>query len=231
MISDEVNNKVVAIVNETLEKARKMWPSKAHLITPLIVGWENKKVGTAGLAYMGRGKVTFNPTYIDQKDFWETTIVHEVAHHIQRWIYPTAKQAHGPEFRYIMSLFGRSGRTHHKMVTEAYKEKHPHEYVCPTCNRSIFVSDILHQRLQIRPRYCTEKNCKRVHKSKNYVGCAIYPKNKLTKEVPAVSFVPRQVVESVKVQNVQPVLQPTQPKKVHGPASLADILGLNPHWK
>lgn len=219
MVSNEIHEKVVKIVNDTLTKAKGIWYGHVDKIGSLSVGWENKKVGTAGLAYRGRSLVTFNPTYVDQPDFWETTIVHEVAHHLQRWIYPRAKQAHGPEFREIMARLGKSGRTHHSMVTDEYKKKHPHEYVCPTCEKSIFVSDIIHRRMQIRSgRFCVATpRCKYARKS-------IVLKTNFKKEVDVKEIIPQSPI----VQ--KPVIPTVQPKKV-GAATLADILGLNPHWK
>jgi len=45
----------------------------------------------------------------------ETTIAHELAHHITHCIWPHCKQWHGPEFRMIMQSIGYSGDTYHNM--------------------------------------------------------------------------------------------------------------------
>ena len=45
----------------------------------------------------------------------ETTIAHELAHHIAHCIWPHCKQWHGPEFRMVMQSIGYSGDTYHNM--------------------------------------------------------------------------------------------------------------------
>lgn len=45
----------------------------------------------------------------------ETTIAHELAHHIADCIWPKATQWHGPEFRMVMQAIGYDGETYHHM--------------------------------------------------------------------------------------------------------------------
>lgn len=159
-VTQDTHNKVVEIVNNTLEKAKKIWPSRAYLISTLLVDWEVKSAGIAGLAYRGRNRVSFNIDYIGQDGFWTNTIVHEVAHHIQWWIYPQAKQAHGPEFRRIMSLMGCSTHTRHSMSTPELVARRPHEYECPICKKSFSLSNIIHKRIQSgQKRWCASTRC------------------------------------------------------------------------
>jgi predicted SprT family Zn-dependent metalloprotease len=77
----------------------------------------------AGFAYYS-DKVEFNLAYFCSHH--NTTelaeiIAHELAHIIQYRIYPRARQAHGPEFRYIMQSIGFAGHTYHSMSVSKAK--------------------------------------------------------------------------------------------------------------
>ena len=218
-VSQETHDKVVKIVNETLDDARRIWKSGAHLILPLTVEWFDNRVKVAGLAHTGRNKVSYNSDYIGQEDFWATTVKHEVAHHIQNWIYPRARQAHGPEFRRVMKLLGCSGRTRHSMSTpkleefKARKRENQIEYVCPTCNKSFHLSRLIHRKIQMgQKRWCAStRTC-------SYAKRVLVLKSQSvnTKEVDVEEIIP----ESHKVNLISP--QPSG--KVIGPAKLSDII-------
>ena len=223
-VTQETHDKVVKIVNDTLEQARGIWKSHAHLIRPLAVEWFNNRVKIAGLAHMSRNKVSYNSNYIDQDDFWATTIKHEVAHHIQHWIYPFARQAHGTEFRQIMQVLGCSGRTYHSMSTpqledfKARKRENQIEYVCPTCNNILHLSNIIHRRIQMGRVYTCNASytCKRARKP--LVMKSLFQ----TKEVSVKEIIPEHKENFVSTPVVP---SPTIPARVVGAANLSDIIG------
>ena len=229
-VPQETHDRVVTIVNETLAKAKTLWPSHAHLILPLSVDWDVGGVRTAGLARIGRNRVSFNYHYINEADFWNTTVPHEVAHHIQKWLYPRARQAHGPEFRSIMARLGCSTRTRHSMAPEALKEFKPHEYECPCCKKTFNLSNIIHNRIQSgQRRFCASPACKPYQK-RNPLFSHIQLKGQVkTKEVGIEKIIrvdiPTERVE-VKINLVTPPTQtvPVVEKKVVGPARLSDII-------
>lgn len=70
----------------------------------------------AGFAYYNLSKgVEFNLIYfaeMSEADKIET-IAHELSHVVCFKLFPAAKQAHGPEFRSIMSSIGMKGDTYH----------------------------------------------------------------------------------------------------------------------
>ncbi len=73
----------------------------------------NKPKSVAGTAFRSH-KVEFNLPYcILAKESYKEIIYHELAHIIQFSLFPTAKQAHGPEFRYILQSQGFAGKTYH----------------------------------------------------------------------------------------------------------------------
>ena len=195
-VTQDTHNKVVEIVNNTLEKAKKLWPSRAHLMVALSIDWEVKQIATSGLAYCGRNRISFNSSYINEDGFWSNTIVHEVAHHIQHWIYPYAKQAHGPEFRRIMMLMGGSTHTHHAMKTPDFVISRPNEYECPICKKSFNLSNIIHKRIQAgQKRWCASTRCNQIAKSSK-IDCSVRLK---TKEVKVEELVGKNLVDALTI--------------------------------
>jgi len=223
-VSQDTNNKVVKIVNETLEKAKTLWPHKAHLVKPLTVDWEVGGVRTAGLAHIYRDRVSYNSHYINEVDFWDTTVPHEVAHHLQKWFYPSARQAHGPEFRSIMARLGCSTRTCHSMKPEALLEARPFEYECPCCKKTFNLSNILHKRVQSgQRRFCSSSACKSFQK-RNPLTSHIHLKGQTvkTKEVQLNEIFNDPIFkEEVLRTNL---VSPPRTATVVGPAKLTDII-------
>ncbi len=212
-VSTEVHERAVKIVKDTLAFAKTIWPNHAHKFSDLLVTWEVKGARVAGLAYIGRNKVGFNPDYIGQSDFWITTVKHEVAHHIQKWVYPNARQAHGPEFRRIMQVLGAPDRSRHSMTTErleSLREKkleNSFDYYCPHCNKELSVSPVVHRRIQSGShRY--HISCAKIHGQTKPI---LRVGEKVVTETPT---------EIKKTKEI--VLTPT-PKTVHGPVSLREL--------
>jgi len=121
-------NQVNTVEDEILLFSNIFWKKYSeHLLDdigelpPIKMVW--KKSGVAGFAYY-KGIVEFNVPYFlshTNQEELEELIAHELAHIIQYRIYPKAKQAHGPEFRYIMNCIGLAGRTYHYMSVSKAK--------------------------------------------------------------------------------------------------------------
>lgn len=151
----ELQFKVIEKVAFYVTKAKEIFPN--HQINMPDVTFDVSSVKVAGTAY-GIRKISFNVNYFTQEDFWKTTIGHEVAHIVTKIVYPYAKQAHGPEFRHVMRLFGLNGRTYHSMVVNSYLEKYKYKYTC-NCSQIFNLSSCIHKKVQSgQNRIC--KRCK-----------------------------------------------------------------------
>lgn len=76
----------------------------------------------AGKAYYEENKVTFNTKLMHNENF-EETVIHEMAHLATHIRYPDAKQAHGPEFKSVVTLLGGTPRTYHSYDVSKVKQK------------------------------------------------------------------------------------------------------------
>lgn len=134
---------------------------------PRVHWMKTRSTRVAGLAYpklgkLGYYKIEINPHYYREQGFdgMIETIVHELSHILQFVIYPTAKQAHGPEFKSIMRGFGYQPLTYHSMprpqtqkkgqkstaVKRKYK-KTRYKYRLKT-GREVFLTKSNHQKIQ-----------------------------------------------------------------------------------
>lgn len=83
-----------------------------------------KPVGYSGKAYYRLQKVEYNLAYFcthQNLAELEQTIAHELAHIVQFRCFPCAAQAHGTEFRMILSLAGYKTDTYHQYDVKAAK--------------------------------------------------------------------------------------------------------------
>ena len=87
-----------------------------------LIEIQSKSNRIAGTAYRSGKKVTFNLAFcmVEGEEFIRT-IRHELAHIIQFRLFPSAPQAHGPEFRSILESLGFDSSTYHKYDTLAAK--------------------------------------------------------------------------------------------------------------
>ena len=81
----------------------------------------------AGCAYRHVNRIEINAAFFLEDTIvtysnLEETIAHEIAHVIQFKHWPSAKQAHGPEFRSIMASIGYTGNTYHRMNVSVAKQ-------------------------------------------------------------------------------------------------------------
>lgn len=168
-ITPEQNQKLADTVAFYLEKADSFYPYFKHLrqFFQIRVVWRPElSVRVAGICMQRIGVLGYNPIYVNEPDFWNTTVPHELAHLVQHYVFPLAKQAHGPEFRSIMREFGCSERTYHTMRPEPLIEKRPFQYSCPKCGEIYFLSNLLHNRYQAgKRRACAKPECKKKYSS------------------------------------------------------------------
>lgn len=91
---------------------------------------------TAGKAYCGRDLISLNYVLFkeNEKDFYEDTIPHEIAHLITWALYGRKAKAHGAEWKKVMLSIGASpSRCHNYDVSSVRKKKSGYNYVCK-CN-------------------------------------------------------------------------------------------------
>lgn len=121
-------NDINSVEDSIMATAKKYWQDYEESLLDTIgelppITFVFKKSGTAGFAYYS-GTVEYNLAYFlshSKDNDLEELIAHELAHIIQFRIYPSAKQNHGPEFKYIMNCIGFSGRTYHSMSVSSAK--------------------------------------------------------------------------------------------------------------
>ena len=96
-----------------------------HGITMPILKFECKGKGTAGYYSPAKpASICINLAYYNGGDTTnlETTIAHELAHHITHMVWPHCKQWHGAEFRMVMQAIGYDGDTYHHMSKAVAKQ-------------------------------------------------------------------------------------------------------------
>lgn len=99
-----------------------------HSITLPKLVFECKGKGTAGHYMPAFGnrpaEIMINTAYYSggSTTNLETTIAHELAHHIAHCIWPHCKQWHGSEFRMVMQSIGYDGETYHHMSKAVAKQ-------------------------------------------------------------------------------------------------------------
>lgn len=100
-----------SMVLDSLILAKQRFP-KFRLTNPKIEFFRNSKSAGSANAFFNR--LRFNLDYAEAypKEF-RMTIIHEVSHLVVDCLYPYAKQAHGPEFRFVCVTLGGTGKTHH----------------------------------------------------------------------------------------------------------------------
>jgi predicted SprT family Zn-dependent metalloprotease len=109
--------------------------------------------------------VRLSPFFLIQntEEMLNQTIPHEIAHSIQVWKYPHAKQWHGPEWKGIMRAMGlQPTRCHSFDVSNNLKRHVPRGYMyfCPDCNQKFNLTIILHNKI-IKGQYRICLKCKK----------------------------------------------------------------------
>lgn len=143
MNKDECIAKVTAVVAQ----ANNSFPH-LNLDVPYVTWFDKSKA--AGVAYIYRNEIGFNTDImanVSSEEF-EQTIVHEVAHKINMKLYPASKQAHGPEWKYVMRVLGKAPETYHKFdVSEARKNQIKLFHYNCTCGQVFKLTANLHNKI------------------------------------------------------------------------------------
>lgn len=152
--------------------------AKAKFLYPLLNGYNVqlhfKKLneGTLALAYYFPYKIEVNSFYYEyMKDhILNNTIIHEIAHIVQYIYYPSAKQAHGKEWREISRSLGLTNPKSNNVMTDIPSEKPRYNYRLP--NGSIItVSNIIHSKIQKRNHIrCLSGDSSQIFGKNDFVG-------------------------------------------------------------
>lgn len=148
---EELKAQAIKRVEEAVAKLNRIY--KKEMPVPTIV-FADLGARVAGTANHVKHQVTFHPAFMKKSEFWDlkgaATVEHEVAHLFTHVVYPDHKQAHGPEFRRIMSVLHANGSTYHSMgrveTTKRTRTVKRFEYKC-SC-RTHQVSSTIHNRIQ-----------------------------------------------------------------------------------
>ena len=157
---------IVDLVHIVTGEANRLFPD-LNMVTPYI-GFFQK--GTyAGRAWYKQHKVEFNTVLAEENgDRFENTVIHEVSHLVTNALFPSAKQAHGPEFKRVMATLGGEPNTYHKYDVSSVKISRTVVRLVYKCScRTHYVTKGMHSKI-VRSTsrvYC--KACKTSLVSKN----------------------------------------------------------------
>ena len=149
------------LVKSTVEKANTVFPG-LNLKVPTIEFFNNSR--SAGLANLTYHIVKFNEIIMSEQtdEAFTSTIIHEISHFVTYKLYPKAKQAHGPEFKWIMRKLGAIPNTYHNYSVASIKTQqrvqNKYNYYCSGCNVFHILSTTMHNRIYYKNevRYCTK---------------------------------------------------------------------------
>jgi SprT protein len=108
---------------------------------------------TSGNATYATHTVGFNTVLAEEnREAFDNTVIHELAHLVTHKLFPYAKQSHGPEFKRVFRFLGGNGkRGHNYDVTNVAKvigrKQTRYYYVCG-CTISHELSATRHNRIQ-----------------------------------------------------------------------------------
>ena len=145
-LSELIENKVL----DTYLLAQKQFLRDFEL-PRLTFDASGKRVGA--WAFSKRNLIQFNAHFFQFKNNWDDivnqTTPHEIAHLICDLLFPSAKQAHGPEWRYVASKLGIEPRRCHNMegVKEYKPQPRPYIYWCLGCKKEFKLTGIKHSRI------------------------------------------------------------------------------------
>lgn len=97
--------KANTIVSEVVQKFNSFYGVQMPVPELVFAHMVSRRAGQANYQL---GKIQINPKYVPQfgLDMLEDTVPHEVGHFACKFLFPRAKQAHGPEFRLILNKLG-----------------------------------------------------------------------------------------------------------------------------
>jgi SprT protein len=95
----------------------------------------------------------------NQNEFVDTTVPHEVCHLIAHQVYGRNIQAHGNEWKYVMSKLGQEPTRCHSMKVEPARKLATYSYTCKKCGKKVSFTSIAHKRAQKDSTLYSHRNC------------------------------------------------------------------------
>lgn len=94
------------LTEQKINLATRIWNHNFSNIPVHTLSYTSKRI--FGIYSPSRKVIEYNPFFMRTMPdhMRNTTVPHEVAHYITETIYPNAKQAHGPEFKFVASKLG-----------------------------------------------------------------------------------------------------------------------------
>jgi SprT protein len=125
--TDSTRAAIYAKVHEVIAHANKIYPN-LNMAVPTVAFFSRGRV--AGRAYWVRHHLEFNEVLArENPESFHETVIHEIAHLVTHKVFADAKQAHGPEFKYVdQSLGGRGTRCHSYDVSSVATKKRKVRY-------------------------------------------------------------------------------------------------------
>lgn len=123
-----------ALVRRTVEIT-----NKANTVFGLNIATPNVEFfstgAAAGFAQYSTNTVKYNEVLAKENgDEFDFVVIHEIGHLVTRKLFPKAKQAHGPEFRYVMRSLGGKESTRHSFDVSSVKVKRKVKRFIAKCN-------------------------------------------------------------------------------------------------
>lgn len=142
MITEEMMNRVQAHVDACFRKFFE-YPPKIKI----VFRTDLNRFG--GFAYRDLSRIELNTQMFlaNTEEFFQRTIPHEVGHIVQFILKPKAKQAHGPEWREIMTIMGYGQSRTHSYDTSVSTGKETFKYKCGCSDKMYFLSRLLHKKV------------------------------------------------------------------------------------
>jgi len=156
-ISIELHSRIMNIVHTCVTK---MLPENRRIAIPVTYRNDMKKC--AGLAYCVSKRIELNIQLLieNEEAFLARTVPHEAAHIITKILFPDAKQAHGPEFRYVMTKLGCDTSTYHSYDVSSVVSGERFRYVCNCKDKAPFsISKLIHKKM-VAGQSRTCRSCK-----------------------------------------------------------------------
>lgn len=159
-----MSKNINSTVRKTLKKAEQVYGRSF----PEIEIRNDIKGKTAGwfCVKAGHKYFRFNPViWNDNKDVYDSTVVHEVAHYIQSELYPVSKP-HGAEWKSVMTRLGANPKRCHSMNVRS-TQKRTFVYGCNCMDHDFTI--IRHNKVQKKGVKYTCNKCKTSLKFKKEV--------------------------------------------------------------
>lgn len=167
VVDQSIRNKLIEFTKEAVNVANEKFPD-AKVTMPRIEFFQ--RTGRAGTVWHLQNLIMYNEVLAqDNLSEFPNVAKHEVAHIVTHRIYPNAKQAHGPEFKHVLTKMGGDGRTYHSMdvsKVKTRKKKFRAVYSCD-CKTLHNVTRNAHKKISL---FITGYRCKKCGSSLFFTG-------------------------------------------------------------